>query len=136
VYLLPKHCGTGCRRAPRATQTLISRHYLIPQRFPLELAFWVLGLTYLFFLPVMPAGTQFSFCLFRTAGFGACPGCGLGDAISLLMHGKIVASFQSHPLGLFALPVIFGRIVRLIRSHTIIRKDRIHAKAHAVAPGT
>ena len=78
----------------------------------LELLFWITGLTALFFLAENVPGN--SLCVFSLVGFGHCPGCGLGHAIHYALHLKLAVSFQSHPLGIFAVLVIFNRIKQLI----------------------
>nr|WP_249665457.1 DUF2752 domain-containing protein [Mucilaginibacter sp. Bleaf8] len=47
------------------------------------------------------------------AGFSWCPGCGIGHALSCLLHGQVVASWQYHGLGIPALLTIFYRIYGL-----------------------
>lgn len=78
----------------------------------LELLFWVTALIVLFFLPVEKTAT--SLCLFSLLGVGSCPGCGLGHAIYYALHLHPVQSFQYHPIGIFAVLVIFMRIRQLI----------------------
>lgn len=56
----------------------------------------------------------FSLCVFKWLGFSFCPGCGLGHAVAYLFHGELIHSFQAHPLGPFAVPVLVGRIVSLV----------------------
>ena len=46
-------------------------------------------------------------------GFEHCPGCGLGHSISYLLRGEWQLSWQSHPLGTFALVIILKRIFEL-----------------------
>jgi len=78
-----------------------------------ELIFW---LTALLSLAIFnPAGqSDFSLCIFKLIGITWCPGCGIGHAISWLLHGNLQASFKAHWLGLPALAVIFYRIYSLI----------------------
>jgi hypothetical protein len=79
-----------------------------------ELVFWITGLIYLSWID--PANLKhFGFCLFQMLGLESCPGCGFGKAISLLIHGNVVASLKTHPLALFALPLILYRILSLLR---------------------
>lgn len=77
-----------------------------------ELACWLAALTALFFLPSGTPGT--SLCVFSLLGFGHCPGCGIGHSIHYALHLKFAVSFQHHPLGIFAVMVIFNRIKQLI----------------------
>lgn len=76
-----------------------------------ELIFWIGGLVY---LAILPEQNHFSFCPLKNAGFQFCPGCGIGNSISLIFHLKIFESFNAHPLGLFALIIITFRIIQLI----------------------
>lgn len=78
----------------------------------LELLFLMAALTLLFFLPVEKKET--SLCLFSLLGMGQCPGCGLGHSIYYALHLNLAASFQHHPIGIFAVLVIFSRIKQLI----------------------
>ncbi|HSN08842.1 MAG TPA: DUF2752 domain-containing protein [Hanamia sp.] len=82
----------------------------------LELTAWIVGLILLAF---MDPGTDihYSFCFFKFIGIKFCPGCGLGHSISYLFHGNLRASFQAHPLGLFAVIVILARIYKLSSLH-------------------
>lgn len=82
----------------------------------LELLFWVTSLIVLFFLPVQK--TESSLCLFSLLGVGKCPGCGLGHAIYYALHLHPLQSFQHHPIGIFAVLVIFMRIRQLIHFKT------------------
>jgi len=84
----------------------------------LELGCWIIAMV---LLATMPPGTDphYSFCVFKLLGFKYCPGCGLGHSISYLFHGNLSASLNAHPLGVFAVPVIFYRIYSLIYLHFI-----------------
>jgi hypothetical protein len=62
---------------------------------------------------------HYSLCFFKWAGISFCPGCGLGHAISWLFRGELIASFKSHPLGIFALTVLLHRIYVLIKKRYI-----------------
>jgi hypothetical protein len=77
-----------------------------------ELLCWIAAISVLFFLSENTADT--SFCFFSLLGFGHCPGCGIGHSIHYALHLKFTASFQHHPLGIFAVMVIFNRIKQLI----------------------
>ncbi|HEX7401623.1 MAG TPA: DUF2752 domain-containing protein [candidate division Zixibacteria bacterium] len=62
-------------------------------------------------------------------------------SISYLLHGDLVDSWNAHPLGLFALPVLFWRIFSLIRHFfmtTLIIKRRkvIYDQCYADSSGT
>ena len=83
-----------------------------------ELTAWVSAILLLALMD--PAtNTHYSFCFFKFLGINFCPGCGLGHSISYLFHGDLKQSFNSHPLGFFAVAVIFYRIYQLISLHFI-----------------
>jgi hypothetical protein len=79
-----------------------------------ELFFWVGALATLAFSS--PDGHHYTLCPLSNLGFNYCPGCGLGRSISCVFHGNIVASFEWHPLGVFAIGVIVHRIATLLKS--------------------
>jgi len=83
-----------------------------PKIIGFEAAIWIGALLYLAFIN-NPAITHFSICPFHILGFGFCPGCGLGNSVSYILHGEILESFSVHPLGLFALIVLIARIIHL-----------------------
>ena len=64
-------------------------------------------------------------------GLHICPGCGLGHSVSYLFHGNIQASLSSHPLGIFAVIVILGRIFNLIQLHLFSKKTHNYAKRNS-----
>lgn len=81
-----------------------------------EALIWITGLIYLaFFSPLDQA--HFTICPLANAGFEYCPGCGLGHSITQLSSGQLIQSFQTHPLGFFALIVIIFRIFTLIKNN-------------------
>lgn len=78
----------------------------------LELAFWIVALTLLFFKSAEVH--LFSLCPLALLGWeGWCPGCGIGRSINLLMHFQWTASFKAHWFGLPALIIIMNRIINL-----------------------
>lgn len=79
---------------------------------PFELIAWISSICYLAF--INPEDQHVSLCFFKIIGLPWCPGCGIGHAISFLLHGEMMSSFRSHPLGLFALIVLVSRIIKLI----------------------
>jgi hypothetical protein len=81
-----------------------------------EALVWILGLAYLIFIH-SPGGTHFTICPLSNLGFDFCPGCGLGNSISYIFKGDFVASFHSHPLGIFALIIITFRIFTIIKNN-------------------
>jgi hypothetical protein len=82
----------------------------------LEAFIWIAGLIFLAFIPASDS-THFTICPLNNLGFDFCPGCGLGNSISLLFSGDILASIHSHPLGIFALIIILTRIISLIKNN-------------------
>jgi len=77
-----------------------------------ELIIWPGALLFLAF--THPANDEhFTFCVFRLLGFEACPGCGLGHAISYLLHGEFAASWEAHPLGFAAVLILSYRVITL-----------------------
>lgn len=83
------------------------------RRFPFEALIWFSGLLVLYLNPV--GDSHFTICPLKNAGFDFCPGCGLGTAVSLLLHGEVVDSLHAHPLGIFALIILSFRIVNLTK---------------------
>ena len=82
---------------------------------PLEAVLWLGALGYLAFSnPYNPN----HFTLFPlTILFGIkSPGYNLGHAISFFFRGKLLESFHTHPLGIFAVIIITARIIKLIYS--------------------
>ncbi len=68
----------------------------------------------LLLLAIMPpTDAHYSLCPLNAVGINFCPGCGLGHSISWLFHGNLTASFNSHPLGIFAVIVLISRIIKL-----------------------
>lgn len=83
-----------------------------------ESLIWIAGLIYLaFFSPIDQ--THFTICPLANMGLDFCPGCGLGHSITQLFHGNFVDSFNTHPLGLFALIIILYRIYTLLKTNFI-----------------
>lgn len=62
-----------------------------------------------------PFSQASSICPIDRMGFDFCPGCGLGKSVAFAARGHLSASFQSHPLGLFAILVIVARIGSIFR---------------------
>jgi hypothetical protein len=82
----------------------------------LEAAIWILGLTFLLLIH-SPGETHFTICPLANMGFDFCPGCGLGNSISYIFRNEFIASFHSHPLGIFALLIIVLRIITIIKDN-------------------
>lgn len=83
------------------------------RRLPLELMIWTGALLILTFADIEAAWP--SLCPIDALGFAWCPGCGLGQAIGLLLQGQFIASWQAHPLAVPALAVLLHRIISLSR---------------------
>jgi hypothetical protein len=81
-----------------------------------EASIWILGL---FYLAVINSQSEehFTICPLANLGLDFCPGCGLGNSISYIFKGDFIASFQSHPLGIFALLIIILRIITIIKNN-------------------
>jgi hypothetical protein len=76
-----------------------------------EAVFWIAGLVYLACFNF--TGSHFTFCPFKLLGLGSCPGCGIGLSIHYIFRFSFIQSFNAHPLGIVALPVILFRIYSL-----------------------
>ncbi|MCY7408829.1 MAG: DUF2752 domain-containing protein [Chitinophagales bacterium] len=77
-------------------------------KFDFELLCWIAALMVLAISN--PAHTHYTICPFHLLGFPWCPGCGLGHSISYLFKLDFTNSFNSHPLGIFAVVVLVHRI--------------------------
>ncbi len=78
-----------------------------------EAGLWIAALLYLAFFND-PFNQHFTICPFANLGFEHCPGCGLGNSISLFFHGYFIESFHAHILGLPAVLIILYRVFSLI----------------------
>lgn len=92
-----------------------------------EAFFWTAGLLYLAIFNF--SGTHFTVCPFRLLGLGQCPGCGLGLSVHYIFRFSFVQSFNAHPLGIIALPIILFRIFSLqkIRMFELFNKYKVGA---------
>jgi len=98
-------------------KNLFRKTIKIIERIDFEVLFWLIALLYL--SVINPYQTKhFEFCLFSLVGIENCPGDGLGKSISMIFHGNIIGSFNSHPLGIPALILIIRRIYQLIKITT------------------
>ena len=85
------------------------------KRIPFEAAFWFTGL---FLLAIVDTSSNHvKLCPLKNAGFDFCPGCGLGNSISLLFQGQFQESLHTHPLGICAVIILSFRIIRLTKQH-------------------
>lgn len=75
---------------------------------------WTCSLIFLAFIND-PNQSHFTICPLANAGFEYCPGCGLGNSVSLILHGHIPDSLDVHLLGIPALIIILFRIIQLLR---------------------
>lgn len=84
-------------------------------RFPLELIFWIAAMMFLSMAKpaAHPEAVHFTFCPLANLGLSWCPGCGLGRAVTHVLHGNIRESFNYHWLGIPAVLIISYRIVTL-----------------------
>jgi hypothetical protein len=79
-----------------------------------ELIFWVAAIIAL--AVTNPSlESQYTLCPLKLMGITWCPGCGIGHAISWLLHGDLAQSWQAHWLGVPALIIITYRIYVLGR---------------------
>ena len=88
----------------------------------LEALVW-LAVIVIFALSPVHSGTHFTICPLSLAGFDHCPGCGLGRSLILLLHGRVVESFNMHPLAVFALGIFVIRIVIVFKNYFNYQKQ-------------
>ena len=95
-----------------ATLSLVKKRI---KRLPVEAVLWCCALIALALNDT--AASHYSLCPLSQAGFTFCPGCGLGRSVTHLFHGEILTSFQTHPLGVFAVIVLSFRTVQLTKHY-------------------
>lgn len=97
-------------------------------RIPLELFFWIAALGLLAISAPQAHGHagHFTMCPLANAGITWCPGCGIGRAITQLMHGNLQESLDHHWLGGPALLIILYRIVTLTK--LVIKNKKLKYK--------
>ncbi|MBN8546629.1 MAG: DUF2752 domain-containing protein [Ignavibacteria bacterium] len=89
-----------------------------------EVTIWVAAIFYLFFYDPFKE-SDFTFCIYSNLGFEYCPGCGLGRSVSYLLHGEPGLSWETHKLGLLALPMLLYRIVQIsYTQYNFKKKDK------------
>lgn len=89
---------------------------------------WMAGLVYLACIDPFATG-HLEICPMKRLGFDFCPGCGLGRSISFLLHGHVVRSLQTHPLGIAAFGILLFRITTLFRNtQKRVRRHRLTAE--------
>ncbi|MBL3656318.1 DUF2752 domain-containing protein [Fulvivirga sediminis] len=84
---------------------------------PIEAIIWTASLIYLAF--ISPEKQHFTLCPLKNLSLFFCPGCGLGQSISLAFHGQFIASLKAHPLGIFAIIVLCFRVATLLKTQFI-----------------
>ncbi|MFD2872743.1 DUF2752 domain-containing protein [Mucilaginibacter ximonensis] len=77
-----------------------------------ELIFWVAALIALA-VADPSLESHYTLCPLKLMGITWCPGCGIGHAISWLLHGNIANSWHAHWFGVPALVIIGYRIITL-----------------------
>lgn len=102
------HTGTALRSEPRAQHVAFSSARCLLQRHGERLA-WGVALLILALLPPEPG--DLSFCPLSWFSL-PCPGCGLGNAISLALRFRFQESMETHWLGL---PVLAWMALRLLQ---------------------
>jgi hypothetical protein len=105
-------------------QNLLPRIFRYFRLLGLEGIIWTSALFYFAFF-VNPFETHFTICPLANAGFEHCPGCGLGNSISLFFHGYFSESFNTHILGIPALLIIIHRIYSIIKFNLNKQKTTI-----------
>jgi hypothetical protein len=88
----------------------------------LEALIWITTIIY-FALSPLPSGEHFTICPLSLAGFEHCPGCGLGRAMILLLHGHVSESINMHPLAIPALALFSARIVIVFKNYCKYQKQ-------------
>jgi hypothetical protein len=92
----------------------------------LEAFIWIAVLLYFAFSP-LPNANHFTICPLSLAGFQHCPGCGLGRSIVMLLHGHISESIANHPLGIFAIALLIGRVFVIFTNFFRFQKQIVSA---------
>jgi len=82
-----------------------------------------LAVIVVFAVSPVQSGNHFTICPLSLAGFEHCPGCGLGRAMILLLHGRVAESIEMHPLAMFTLGLFIIRIVTVFRNFVMFRKQ-------------
>lgn len=84
-------------------------------RVPFELIFWIMALVLLATATPVVSGeaSHFTLCPLAAMGIEWCPGCGIGRAITHLLHGNIKESLELHWFGIPGLMIILYKITTL-----------------------
>ena len=88
----------------------------------LEAFVWISAIIY-FAMSPLPSGQHFTICPLSLAGFEHCPGCGLGRAMILLLHGKMSESISLHPLAPPAMALFTARIILVFKNYYNFQKQ-------------
>lgn len=74
-------------------------------------AFWFAAFMLLLAALSPPEGLGFIGCPSRVVTGVPCPGCGITRSMTLLMRGRVSASLETHPFGVFILPLLAGIVL-------------------------
>ncbi|HSD63389.1 MAG TPA: DUF2752 domain-containing protein [Ignavibacteriaceae bacterium] len=103
-----------------------------------EALIWTSGLMILAFIKT-DSTSHFTICPLKIIGLDFCPGCGLGKSIHYLLHLELEQSFNAHPLGIFALGVLFHRIYELtgdsfkhIKIYLSTKREKIYDQSFTI----
>jgi hypothetical protein len=91
---------------------MIRKLFTVIRSIPFEGLIWISALLFLAVINI-DSNNHFTVCPLSNLGLEFCPGCGLGKSIHFLFHLEIVKSFNTHPLGVFALTILLHRIYSL-----------------------
>tara|TARA_R100001143_G_scaffold63603_2_gene73712 strand:- start:50811 stop:51152 length:342 start_codon:yes stop_codon:yes gene_type:complete len=88
---------------------------------------WIVLLSGLLLMAFLdPFSNAPSYCILDRLGLNFCPGCGLGKSIAHTFRGDLHASMQAHPAGIFAILVIFGRVLSIFHRNHKYKKGVNH----------
>lgn len=82
----------------------------------LEAFVWMAAIIAFALSPAQSSG-HLTICPLSLAGFEHCPGCGLGRAMILVLHGNVIESINMHPLAIPALTFLVIRIVIIFKNY-------------------
>lgn len=99
---------------PIQQQIFVNKLFKSIRLIGLEGLIWISALIYLALFND-PFHQHFTICPLANAGIEYCPGCGLGNSISLLFNGHFSESFETHFLAIPAIIIIVYRIYSIIK---------------------
>jgi len=105
------------------------RMNLIPRLkkpFYLHFEWLVLSAAIILMILINPYSAGFSFCFIDIAGFGFCPGEGLGRSVALFFRGELVASFAMHPAGIPGVFIMIYRITQILNRNRKLKKEMLY----------